>query len=337
MTMHRLLISTIVLALALPVAAQNPLDSLRELKDQIKQPAKPAPQPAAPKEAAKPAPDAVAPKEAAKEVAKPAAPDGAAAGTAQAAAKEAPKDPAADLPSIPPFGEVPVQDEVKIGRHIAGSLLGAAPLVADPELQQYVNRVGRWIASRSERPDLKWTFGVIESSDINAFAAPGGYIFVTRGLYSLLRDEAELAGVLAHEIAHVARKHHLKVMQQSQMIGAGSDLLTKRLAKKDDKVKSLIGSGAEIMARGLDKDAEFEADRDGVVLAARAGYDSYGLPSVLQELARVSSASSTVALLFKTHPHPDERLTRLGDAMGSRFDRLKDARSLPERLQKAKM
>lgn len=239
--------------------------------------------------------------------------------------------PSSQLPAIPPFGEVPEADEIRIGRHIAGNLLGAAPLVNDPALQSYVNRVGRWVASSSERPDLKWTFGVIESNDVNAFAAPGGYVFLTRGLYQLLRDEAELAGVLGHEIGHVVRKHHLKVLQKSQAISAGSDLLKKQIG--DKKIaKTLIGSGAEILARGLDKDAEFEADRIGVVLAARAGYDAFGLPAVLQEISAASGDSSSVALLFKTHPHPDERLARLGEAMGARFDGLKDAKSLNERL-----
>jgi predicted Zn-dependent protease len=236
-----------------------------------------------------------------------------------------------ELPSIPPVGNVPEADEIRIGRYIAGNLLGAAPLVNEPALQAYVNRVGRWVASSSDRPDLKWTFGVIESNDINAFAAPGGYIFLTRGLYQLLHDEAELAGVLGHEIGHVIRKHHLKVLQKSQAIGVGSSLLKKQLG--DKKVaKTLIGSGAEIMARGLDKSAEFEADRIGVVLAARAGYDAFGLPAVLQEIANASGDSSSVALLFKTHPHPDERLARLGEAMGTRFDDLKDVKSLQQRL-----
>lgn len=239
--------------------------------------------------------------------------------------------PSSQLPAIPPFGEVPETDEIRIGRHIAGNLLGAAPLVNDPALQSYVNRVGRWVASSSERPDLKWTFGVIESNDVNAFAAPGGYVFLTRGLYQLLRDEAELAGVLGHEIGHVVRKHHLKVLQKSQAISAGSDLLKKQIG--DKKIaKTLIGSGAEILARGLDKDAEFEADRIGVVLAARAGYDAFGLPAVLQEISAASGDSSSVALLFKTHPHPDERLARLGEAMGARFDGLKDVKNLNERL-----
>ncbi|MFN0040001.1 MAG: M48 family metalloprotease [Burkholderiales bacterium] len=242
----------------------------------------------------------------------------------------APVSAEADLPRILPVGEVPEADEIKIGRYVSGNLLGAAPLVADDALQHYVNRVGRWVAATSDRPNLRWTFGVIESESVNAFAAPGGYVFLTRGLYKLLGDEAELAGVLGHEIGHVVRRHHLKVLQKSQLLGAGSDLIRKQL---DNKIaKSLVGTGAEIMARGLDKDAEFEADRIGVVLATRAGYDPYGLPSILQEIGHIAAADSSIALLFKTHPHPDERLARLGEAMGARFDDVKAGKNLKERL-----
>ena len=226
---------------------------------------------------------------------------------------------------IPPIGNVPLEDEVRLGRRIAGNLLGAAPLVKDDKLQQYVNRVGRWVALQSERPDLKWTFGVIQTNDINAFAAPGGYVFITRGLYAKLKDESELAGVLGHEIAHVQEKHHLKVVQKSQLLNLGTTIVKKSLARGESAVQHLIGGGAEILARGLDKDAEFEADRIGVVLAARAGYDVWGLPSVLQEISVVSSSDSTVGMLFKTHPPPDERLARLSDAMGDRLDSLKES------------
>ena len=242
--------------------------------------------------------------------------------------------PESPSPSIPAFGEVPEADEIKIGQQIAGNLLDAAPLVDDAVLQRYVNRVGRWVASQSERPGLPWTFGVIDSNDVNAFAAPGGYIFVTKGLYKILSDESELAGVLAHEVAHVVRAHHLKLVQQGQLIGAGADVLKQMLGGKDERVQRLIGGGAEIMARGLDKTAEFEADRMGVVLATRAGYDSFGLPAVLQAIGHLSADSGAVALLFKTHPHPDERLAKLGEAMGNRFDGITDGKSLPERLQK---
>ncbi|MDH4234684.1 MAG: M48 family metalloprotease [Gallionella sp.] len=212
-------------------------------------------------------------------------------------------------------------EESAIGRQIAGNLLGAAPLVKDAKLQKYVNNVGTWVASQSERPDLPWHFGVIDSNDINAFAAPGGYIFVTRGLYRMLNDESELAGVLAHEVGHVIRKHHLKILQKSQVVDQGGKLLEKQVGG-NEKIRNLIGSGAEIVARSLDKEAEFEADRIAVVLAARSGYEAYGLPQVLQEIGHAGS-DDKVALLFKTHPHPDERFSRLGNAMGERFDNQK--------------
>lgn len=214
------------------------------------------------------------------------------------------------------------EEEVAIGRQIAGNLLGASPLVKDKLLQKYVNNVGRWVASQSERPDLPWHFGVIESKDINAFAAPGGYVFVTRGLYLKLQNEAELAGVLAHEIGHVIRKHHLKVLQQSSLVALGGQALSRQVGN-NEAVQKLIGSGAEVMARSLDKNAEFEADSIAVVLAARAGYDPFSFPEVLQEIGHVAKDDNSVALLFKTHPHPDVRLDKLSVAMNDSFDNVK--------------
>jgi predicted Zn-dependent protease len=206
-------------------------------------------------------------------------------------------------------------EEIAVGREVAGRTLGAAPLVADPELQAYVNRVGRWIAMQTERPDLPWHFGVLDTSSINAFAAPGGYVLVTRGLYEMLETESQLAGVLAHEIGHIVQRHHVKVMQHSALVSAGA-----RASQRDRNllVNNLIGTGAEVLARGLDKSAEFEADRIGVVLAARAGYSPYGLVEVLHLLAARSADDATLALLFKTHPAPGERLTQLADVLEPR-------------------
>jgi len=214
------------------------------------------------------------------------------------------------------------EEEVAIGRQAAGNILGAAPLVKDAKLQQYVNRVGRWVASQSERPDLVWHFGVIDTNDLNAFAAPGGYIFVTKGLYRTLQSESELAGVLAHEVGHVIKKHHLKILQQGRLADFGSKLLAKK-AGENEYIKNLLGNGAEIFARSLDKKAEFEADRIAVVLAARSGYDPFGLPTVLEDIGHVAKDDNRVSLLFKTHPHPDDRLVQLGDAIGDRLDGLK--------------
>jgi len=225
-------------------------------------------------------------------------------------------------------------EEIALGREITGSILGAAPLVKDIALQKYVNQVGRWVASQSERPDLPWKFGVIESADLNAFAAPGGYVLITKGLYQKLQNEAQLAGVLGHEIAHVVKKHQLKVLQKQQLLNAGASWVTDQFGKKDKLAKAAISNGAEISARGLDKEAEFEADRMGVVLASRAGYDAFGLPEVLQTIGQTNKSDNSVALLYKTHPAPDERLTKLGDSAGSKLDNIKAGKTLENRFYK---
>ncbi|MEW6133521.1 MAG: M48 family metalloprotease [Pseudomonadota bacterium] len=230
------------------------------------------------------------------------------------------------------LGETSTQDEIRIGRQVSGNLLGAAPLVKDENLQRYVNVVGRWVALQSDRPHLPWHFGVIESEDINAFAAPGGFVFVTKGLYKRLNNEAELAGVLAHEIAHVNEKHHLKLLKQSQMLSVLSQVVSKEVANGDQAVQNLIGNGAEMLARGLDKDAEYEADRIGVVFAARAGYDVWGLPTVLQDMATINTKDNRLALLYKTHPTAADRLSNLGEAVGDRFDTLPPGKDFADRF-----
>lgn len=228
------------------------------------------------------------------------------------------------------------EEEIALGREIAGNLLGAAPLVKDAALQKYVNSVGRWVASQSERPDLPWRFGVIESEDLNAFAAPGGYIMLTKGLYRKLSNEAQLAGVLGHEIGHVVKKHQLKVLQKQQLLNIGAGFLSDKYAKDNKLASKAIGTGAEISARSLDKSAEYEADRLGLSYATRAGYEPYGLTEVLQAIGQTNKNDGSVALLFKTHPHPDERLVALGDAIGNKLDNVKNGKTLENRFYQLK-
>jgi beta-barrel assembly-enhancing protease len=228
------------------------------------------------------------------------------------------------------------EEEMQIGREIAGNLLGASPLVKDAALQKYINQVGRWVASQSERDNLSWHFGVIESEDINAFAMPGGYVVVTKGLYRKLQNEAQLAGVLAHEIAHIVQNHHIKLLQKTQLLDLGADLIGKQIGRDNRVIKKIIGSGAEICARSLDKDAEFEADRMGVTLTARSGYEPYGLPEVLQVIGQTNTDDGSVGLLFKTHPHPDDRLVKLDEAIGNRLDIIKNSKTLSNRLYRLK-
>lgn len=226
-------------------------------------------------------------------------------------------------------------EEIALGREITGNILGAAPLVKDAELQRYVNSVGRWVASQSERADLPWRFGVIESNDLNAFSAPGGYVLITKGLYRKLENESQLAGVLGHEIAHIVKKHQLKVLQKQQLLSMGASFLGGKLGKYNTSIQKAIGSGAEISARRLDKEAEYEADGMGMVLSIRAGYEPFGLSEVIQTLGQTNPADSSVALLFKTHPAPDERLAKLSDAVGSSMDNM-SGKTLTERLYKLK-
>lgn len=232
-------------------------------------------------------------------------------------------------------GNVSREDEIEIGGLVTSNLLGAAPLVDDPDVQRYVNKVGLWVALQSERPDLPWKFGVIASDNINAFAAPGGYVIMTRGLFLALNSEAELAGVLGHEIGHVVKQHHLKALQKNARLDLLGDAL--QVAARDkshgdqQKLGKLINAGTQLYARGLDRDDEYEADRLGVVYAARAGYDPYALLNVLATLDSINADSPKIALLTKTHPPFVERLQRLDAVMDKQLSRYA-GQSSPERL-----
>ena len=224
----------------------------------------------------------------------------------------------------------------EIGDGVAANLLGAAPLVKDEPLQQYVNRLGMWLALQTERPDLAWHFGVLDTDSVNAFAAPGGYVFITRGLLLRMRSEAELAGVLAHEIGHVLKRHHLNAIQKNAQVGLLSDLagIAADNSKHVDLANKAISTGTELYARGLDKDDEYESDRIGVVVAARAGYDPYGLPAVLQTLEAMNPQDGTLALMFKTHPAPQQRLQLLDRLMSGKLDRYSEQPVVEDRFRK---
>jgi predicted Zn-dependent protease len=238
--------------------------------------------------------------------------------------------------AVDSFKDIPEPQEIEIGDGIAANLLGAAPLVRDDALQKYVNRVGLWLALQTERPNLPWRFGVTDDPDVNAFGTPGGTILITRGLYEKFRNESELAGVLAHEIAHVVQKHQLKAIKSQLGREWQSELATAVAEKKNsgaakNQLKAFT-AGTELFARGLDKNDEFEADRMGVVIAARAGYNPYGLVGSLQTLDAVNPQDGAVALMFKTHPAPAKRLEMLSAAMGTQLDSYADSAKEPARF-----
>jgi predicted Zn-dependent protease len=220
--------------------------------------------------------------------------------------------------------------EIEIGRQLAAVLLGSKPLHPDAALQRYVNRLGRWIALQSPRPQLPWTFGVLDDPGFNAFASPGGFVFVTKGLVDRV-DEAELAGILAHEITHVTEKHHLHALSAKARAGVATQLLSSQLrGNLAGAVSSqMLALGRDLYSSGLDQSDEFQSDRQGVALAARAGFDPYGLPSVLQQLRTATPDNPLFTLTLSTHPPAQRRLEQLELAMGSRLDAYSGQPSVP--------
>jgi Zn-dependent protease with chaperone function len=208
--------------------------------------------------------------------------------------------------------------ELALGPELAGRILGAAPLWQDQAAQQRVNLIGRWLAAHTTRPELPWTFAVIDSPEINAFAAPGGYILVTRGMYELLADDAEVAAVLGHEISHVVQRDHYNVIHKQEVARAGTDLL----ASQVDVGGGLAGSfakdyakrfGAKVLLTGLDREAEFRADQAAGVYLARSGFNPLSLYAVLQKMTAFGTRSAALAQLYRTHPRLEDRLDRIDD------------------------
>jgi len=188
-------------------------------------------------------------------------------------------------------------------------------LIADPAAQRRVNLIGRWLASRTSRPDLPWTFGIIDSDEVNAFAAPGGYVLITRGLYQLLADDAEVAAVLGHELSHVVQRDHYDVVRKQETQGALGKMGMKRV-----KAGGMAGSlardyvakhGAAVMMTKLDRDAEFRADEAAGIYLARGGSNPLALYSVLQKMTALGASSPKLAQLYRTHPSLDTRMDRI--------------------------
>jgi len=227
--------------------------------------------------------------------------------------------------------------EIEIGRQLSAVLLGSKPLHPDMQLQRYLNQLGRWLSLQTSRPDLPWTFGVLDDNGFNAFAAPGGFVFVTKGLIDRVADESELAGILAHEISHVVQRHHLEAIRKNARAGIVTQLIGSQLNNNLGGAVSaqLIGFGRNLYSRGLDQGDEYEADRLGVTLAASAGFDPFGLPAVLQLLRSATPDDPVFSLSLSTHPPAQLRIDQMALAMGNRLDAWsgKPAVTLAQRME----
>src|ERR1700682_6214785 len=206
-------------------------------------------------------------------------------------------------------------EEADIGRVVSARILSTYPLAKDDKLQQYVTLVGNTVAAYSSRPTLEWHFAAIDTPIINAFSTPGGFIFVTTGALKQMKNEAELAGVLGHEIAHATQKHILKEIKRSNVMAAGLELAQETSAGatwlNDDRARQ-IGQLAydKLFTTGLSRGDEAEADRIGFQLADAAGYRASELLNFLADLEKLEN-STALKQLTATHPRPADRIATL--------------------------
>ncbi len=203
------------------------------------------------------------------------------------------------------------QQERQIGEQVSMSLRTKYGVFQDAEVTKYVSLVGSVLAQASSRPKLDWKFVVLDTDGVNAFAAPGGIVHITRGLLGLVKSEAELAGVLGHEITHVTAKHTIRYIQQSKAIsltadeaGSGS-LQGSVIAKISEKAYHVILDG------DFSRDDENEADKIGVQVANKVGYAPSGLVDVLKKIDARNSGRDEKNGLFASHPATKDRIAKL--------------------------
>lgn len=233
-------------------------------------------------------------------------------------------------------GEIDYKSERTIGESLAleGFKRYGMP-VNDPEFQRYVNLVGTAVARNSQRSTIPYRFVVVESSLQNAFSCPGGIIFLSSALIRTIRSEAQLACILAHEVAHVGHKHALQSIKRARFFqGVGKITATTMKGEKGKQFESMIGDLQTILFdKGLDQNMEFEADLTAMETAYRTGYDPNGMIEVLKELKRLESRSQKKGSWFSTHPSLEQRIERCKSRLG-RYQDWANLTKLPERFFK---
>jgi predicted Zn-dependent protease len=202
------------------------------------------------------------------------------------------------------------EQEQEIGQLVSDRIRQRYGVVQDKAVHRYVSLVGAAVASSTPRPLSYWRFVVLDTDGVNAFAAPGGYVHVTRGALALIRDEAELAGVLAHEIVHVTEQHTMKAIKKSNAKDLGLEMgpgggLTKAV------IDRIADKAAEMVMAGFGRGEELESDEKGLALSSRTGYAPTGLGAFLARLADRNKDAAERRGLFASHPEMKERQDRL--------------------------
>ena len=209
-------------------------------------------------------------------------------------------------------------DERKLGEEVSGKLRQDFGVYQDKDVTKYVSLVGSVVAQASSRPNLDWQFIVLDTDGVNAFAAPGGIVHITRGALGLMKNEAELAGVLGHEITHVTAKHTVRAIQKNKLISLGAEEIGGSGGLTQSVVSKLAGAAYKnIISNAFDRDDEMEADRTGIGLASKVGYAPSALADVLRRLEERNSNSEQPNGLFASHPLVRDRITTIGNVIKS--------------------
>jgi predicted Zn-dependent protease len=203
--------------------------------------------------------------------------------------------------------------EIQLGKEMDPQVRQEMGVYEDAALQRYVSNIGMQLARASERPNLPWQFTVVDEPAVNAFALPGGYIYVTRGILAYLHDEEQLAGVLGHEIGHVTARHSAQQYTQQQSAGIGLTLLG-IFVPEARPYQGLAETAFGLLFLKHGRDDELQADRLGVQYAAKGGWDPAGVAGMLRTLQRLDAASGSnrgVPNFLSTHPAPGDRVQQV--------------------------
>ncbi len=207
-------------------------------------------------------------------------------------------------------------EEQELGAAVSERIRTRYGVVQDAAVHRYLALVGTSLAQGSTRPALPWTFVVLDTDGVNAFAAPGGYIHITRGALALIKTEAELAGVLGHEIIHVTDKHTIRAIQKSKAVQMGA---AETLSGSSSLMERAVTATYDnIVERGFGRAEESESDEMGVTLANKVGYAPNGLVGFLTTLKDRNKASKEKRGLFASHPEMEERLDRITKLIASK-------------------
>jgi predicted Zn-dependent protease len=211
---------------------------------------------------------------------------------------------------------ISTNDEVSIGQSLVKDVETTNKVTNDSILGGYVNRVGQKIANLSDRTDIQYHFKVLESPEINAFACPGGFIYVYSGLLKTMDNEAQLAGVLGHEIGHVVARHSVKRLQQ--VLGL-QVLLSIALGESSEITQKAVSAGLTVILQGYSRQNEFEADYDGTYYMTKAGYNPEGMVQLFGKFQEMEKGrkSTTLDQLLASHPPTVERITKVEDEIKS--------------------